>query len=114
MILVARAGWVAFPSGRDSKCVPPVSDASRLRSRGRDHWPQSGFCLIAGGGLQPGQVIGATDARGESPKGQPYTPQNVLATMYHCVGIDPATTLPDHTGRPMYLLDDRRMVEELD
>src|SRR5581483_9513464 len=40
---------------------------------GRDHWPQSGFCLMAGGGLRMGQVIGATDARGENPKGQPYT-----------------------------------------
>ncbi|MBY0230104.1 MAG: DUF1501 domain-containing protein, partial [Gemmataceae bacterium] len=47
---------------------------------GRDHWPQSGFCLLAGGGMQTGQVIGATDARGESPKGEAHTPQNVLAT----------------------------------
>lgn len=80
---------------------------------GRDHWPQSGFALIAGGGLQTGQVIGATDARGENPKGHPYTPQNVLATLYHVLGIDPATTLPDHQGRPVYLLDDRERVAEL-
>jgi hypothetical protein len=80
---------------------------------GRDHWPQAGFALMAGGGLQMGQVIGATNARGEVPVGQPYTPQNVLATLYHVLGIDPATTLPDHTGRPIYLLDDRRKVEEL-
>jgi hypothetical protein len=38
---------------------------------------------------------------------------NVLATLYHVLGVDPATTLPDHTGRPVYLLDDRRPVEEL-
>jgi hypothetical protein len=80
---------------------------------GRDHWPQAGFTLVAGGGLRMGQVIGQTDARAERPVGNPYTPQNVLATLYHVLGIDPATTLPDHTGRPMYLLDDRDPVREL-
>jgi uncharacterized protein (DUF1501 family) len=80
---------------------------------GRDHWPQSGFALLAGGGLNTGQVVGATDLRGERPKGIPYTPQNVLATLYHVLGIDPVTTLPDHTGRPIYLLDDREKVAEL-
>jgi uncharacterized protein (DUF1501 family) len=80
---------------------------------GRDHWPQSGFALIAGGGLRSGQVVGATDARGENPCGGMNTPQNVLATLYHVLGIDPATTLPDHQGRPVYLLDDRRPVTEL-
>ncbi len=80
---------------------------------GRDHWPQSGFCLLAGGGLQTGQVVGATDARGEHPKGKPYTPQNVLATLYGVLGIDPASTLPDHTGRPVHLLDDTGRVTEV-
>lgn len=80
---------------------------------GRDHWPQAGFALVAGGGLQMGQTIGATDRRGELPVGAPYTPQNVLATLYHVLGINPATTLPDHSGRPIYLLDDRRKIKEL-
>jgi hypothetical protein len=91
----------------------PRVGTQRGTTAGRDHWPQSGFTLLAGGGLQMGQVVGATDARGELPVGQPYTPQNVLATLYHVLGIDPATTIPDHTGRPVYLLDDRRRVEEL-
>ncbi|MEX0701050.1 MAG: hypothetical protein WD069_03055 [Planctomycetales bacterium] len=43
----------------------------------------------------------------------PYTPQNVLATLYHVLGIDPSLTLPDLQGRPMYLLDDRRKIDEL-
>jgi hypothetical protein len=80
---------------------------------GRDHWPQAGFCLFSGGGLRMGQVIGATDHRGELPDGEPYTPQNVLATIYHVLGINPATTIPDHSGRPIYLLDDRRKIQEL-
>ena len=91
----------------------PRLGTQRGTTGGRDHWPQSGFALMAGGGFQTGQVIGATDARGERPKGHAYTPQNVLATLYQVLGIDPITTLPDHQGRPMYLLDDRERVEEL-
>ena len=91
----------------------PRVGTQRGTTGGRDHWPQSGFALMAGGGLQMAQVVGATDARGEHPKGQPYTPRNVLATLYHVLGIDPATTLPDHQGRPIYLLDDREKIAEL-
>jgi hypothetical protein len=80
---------------------------------GRDHWPRAGFALLAGGGLQMGQVIGATDRHGGTSVGPPYRPQNLLATLYHVLGIDPATTLPDHAGRPQYLLDDRRRITEL-
>ncbi len=83
------------------------------RTPGRAHWPQAGFALFLGGGLKMGQVIGATDRLGASPIGPPYMPQNVLATLYHVLGIDPATTLPNHQGRPMYLLEDRRLIEEL-
>ncbi len=80
---------------------------------GRDHHGNANFALFAGGGLNMGQVIGATDARGERPTGTPYTPQNILATIYHVLGIDPSTTLPDHFGRPMYLLDEPEAVREL-
>jgi uncharacterized protein (DUF1501 family) len=91
----------------------PRVGTQRGTTGGRDHWPQAGFALMAGGGLRMGQVVGATNARGERPAGQPYTPQNVLATLYYVLGIDPVTTLPDHSGRPIYLLDDRRKIEEL-
>jgi len=91
----------------------PRVGTQRGTTGGRDHWPQSGFALLAGGGFERGQVIGATNARGEHPVGQPYTPQNVLATLYHHLGIDPQTTLNDHTGRPVYLLDDPTPVKEL-
>jgi hypothetical protein len=80
---------------------------------GRDHWPHSGCALMAGGGLGMGQVIGRTDARGERPKTRPYMPPNVLATLYHVLGIDPASTLTDPTGRPMFLLDDQEKIAEL-
>jgi Protein of unknown function (DUF1501) len=80
---------------------------------GRGHWVYAGFSLVAGGGLKTGQVIGRTDARGDHPVGVPYTPQNLLATLYHCLGIDPATTFPHHSGRPMHLLDNHVPIREL-
>jgi hypothetical protein len=79
---------------------------------GRDHFP-TGSVLLAGGGFKRGQFIGATDSRGEKSTSVPYRAANVLATLYQHLGIDPATTLPDFSGRPMYLLDDRRTITEL-
>jgi hypothetical protein len=80
---------------------------------GRDHWAHAGCALFAGGGLRMGQVIGATNARGERPTTRPYMPQNVLATLYYVLGIDPAMTLPDQNGRPMFLLEDQEKIAEL-
>jgi hypothetical protein len=80
---------------------------------GRDHWPSANIALLAGGGMRMGQVIGATDAKAEIIKERPLTPQNVFATLYHLLGIDPGQTLPDHQGRPMYLLEDREPITEL-
>ena len=80
---------------------------------GRSHWPEAGFLWIAGGGLRTGQVIGATDGRGEQVVGNPIGMQCVLATVYHVLGIDPAVTIPDHNGRPQYLLHDREPLSEL-
>src|SRR5262249_44227028 len=81
---------------------------------GRDHWPQASFALVAGGGFKMGQVIGATSSRAERPVGESYIPQNVLATLYQEVfGINLATTLPDHTGRPVHLREATRVVKEL-
>ncbi len=91
----------------------PRVGTQRGTTGGRDHWPQSGFALMAGGGLRMGQVIGATDARGENPRGRAYTPQNILATLYFVLGIDPVSTITDLQGRPHYLLDDREKVAEL-
>jgi hypothetical protein len=83
-------------------------------SAGRDHWPQAMFALVAGGGFRVGQAVGATTARAERPVGHAYVPQNLLATLYREVfDIDPAATLPDHTGRPVYLLDERDIIKEL-
>lgn len=79
---------------------------------GRDHWNEAGCVLVAGGGLRMGQVIGATDSRGERSFTQPIRYQNIFATLYHVLGIDPAQTLSD-MGRPLPLLEDRRPIAEL-
>ncbi|MSR58109.1 MAG: DUF1501 domain-containing protein [Planctomycetaceae bacterium] len=80
---------------------------------GRSHWPEAGFLWVAGGGLKTGQVIGATDARGEQIIGNPIGMQSVLATVYRVLGIDPAATIPDHNGRPQFLLDKREPLAAL-
>lgn len=89
----------------------PRIDTKRLA--GRDHWPEAGAAVVAGGGFKVGQVIGETDSHAGRSKGKPYTPSNVLASLYHHLGIDPATTIPDHGKRPMHVLDDREPVREL-
>jgi hypothetical protein len=73
-------------------------------SLGRDHWPDAYSALIAGGGLRMGQVVGATNARGEYPTADPLTPQDVLATIYRHLRIDPEHSFTDHTGRPVPIL----------
>jgi hypothetical protein len=80
---------------------------------GRDHWPNVSCALLACGGMRTGQVIGTTNRLGEVSKDRPVTFQNVFATLYHNLGIDPKTTIPNHAGRPMYLLDDFTPIPEL-
>jgi hypothetical protein len=80
---------------------------------GRDHWSPVMSALVAGGGMKMGQAIGASSARGEVPKDRPYKVPHVLSTIYQAIGIDPALTFPNGTGRPMYILDDRATVPEL-
>jgi uncharacterized protein (DUF1501 family) len=69
------------------------------RDAGRDHWPGAMSVLLAGGGLKAGQMIGATDARGAFPASDPHSPGDVLATMYHVMGVDARHEFQDHNGR---------------
>jgi hypothetical protein len=85
----------------------------KISQAGRDHWPSAGFALMAGGGLKTGQVIGETDSKGAEPKTRPLGPQNVLATVYTALGIDPSLAIPDFSGRPIALLDDPKPIAEL-
>jgi uncharacterized protein (DUF1501 family) len=80
---------------------------------GRDHWGHSMFCLLGGGGVQGGQVVGSTDRLGTRPHTRPVTPANIHATIYHVLGIDPKLHLLDPSGRPSPVLEDPTPIEEL-
>jgi len=76
------------------------------KNNSRDHWPQTSFAFLAGGGMRHGQVIGATDKQGGSIVDRPVRFQEVFSTLYHCLGVDPsAHTVTDTAGRPHYLVD---------
>jgi hypothetical protein len=69
--------------------------------------------MMAGGGLRGGAVVGATNSRAEHPIERPVDPQDILATVYRVLGIDPDTSFPDHTGRPIPLVSVGKPIAEL-
>ncbi|WP_425614423.1 DUF1501 domain-containing protein [Anatilimnocola sp. NA78] len=74
---------------------------------GRDHWPRVNSCLLAGGGMRTGQVIGSTDRLGGEATSRPVKFGEVFATLYHNLGISPQSTISDLSGRPQYLVHDQ-------
>ncbi len=79
---------------------------------GRDHWPQVGGGFVAGGGLNHGQAIGATDRLGSKIADRPVHFGEVLATLYRHLGLDPGTVkLPDLAGRPQYVVEHEPLKE---
>ena len=80
---------------------------------GRDHWPGAFSVLFAGGGLKVGQVIGATDSHAMHPITHPYSPGDVLATVYNFLGIDTRQEFHDRSGRPIRILGEGRPISEL-
>lgn len=112
-----------FTRGLDRKILIVVAGefgrTPRLRtgppdnSIGRDHWPDAYSVLVSGGGLRMGQVIGATDARGAYPTQSPCSPQDLLATIYHHLGVDWHHTFTDTTGRPIPILSGGQPIRQL-
>ena len=80
---------------------------------GRDHWPRLGSVLLAGGGLKMGQIIGASSPDGGLPADRPVGPNDVLATLYRHLGIDPSLHAVNLQGRPIQLLPDGKAIDEL-
>ena len=80
---------------------------------GRDHWPQVMFALFAGGSLKMGQVIGQSSANVESALTAPYGAQNLLATIYHVLGIDRSLEFTNASGRPMPIITHGRPIAGL-
>ncbi|MFO0870899.1 MAG: DUF1501 domain-containing protein [Pirellulales bacterium] len=84
------------------------------KTGGRHHWPAVGMCLLAGGGLRTGQVIGSTDRDAGQAASRPVHYQDVFATLYQRLGIPPTqTTLTDPAGRPQHLLDVGQPIREV-
>jgi uncharacterized protein (DUF1501 family) len=72
---------------------------------GRDHWPNCFSVALAGGGVRGGMVYGASDSIGAYPTANPVTPQELLATIYHCLGIEADTHIHDLQNRPYALVE---------
>jgi Protein of unknown function (DUF1501) len=81
------------------------------RQAGRDHWPQCGFCILAGGGTRPG-VVGTSDRQAAYPVAHPVSSGDLAATMYHLMGINPEATVPDQTGRPVPISHGGKVVRQ--
>jgi hypothetical protein len=80
---------------------------------GRDHWGAAMFCLLGGGGVQGGRVVGSTNRLGEAPQDRPVQPGDIHHTIFRVLGVDPQITFPDHAGRPIAAVDHGAVIEEL-
>ncbi|MHC5541706.1 DUF1501 domain-containing protein, partial [Singulisphaera rosea] len=80
---------------------------------GRDHWGEVMSVLVAGGGFARGRIVGSSNARGEVPKDRPVTPQDLLVTVYHQLGIDPETSFKNNSGRPISIGSTGQVIKEL-
>ena len=93
--------------------TPRMNDGSGKGTPGRDHWGNAMFCLLGGGGLKGGQIVGSTNKLGEAPKDRPVTPADIHATIYHVLGIDPSVSFLNSSGRPVRALDHGNIIHEL-
>jgi hypothetical protein len=80
---------------------------------GRDHWNYCYTVMLAGGGVRPGFVIGASDKSGAFPADRPVTPGDFVATLYHLLGVDPHRELFDSLDRPHRIVPKGDVVGEL-
>jgi hypothetical protein len=71
------------------------------------------FCLLGGGGVRGGRVVGSTDRLGQAPKERALVPADLHATIYHVLGIDPTVHFLDRTGRPVAAADRAEPIAEL-
>ena len=93
--------------------TPIVRDGPRIVGGGRDHWSRVYSMLLAGAGIAQGRVVGRSDRLGGDVLETPVSPKDILATMYHLLGIDPHTTITDRQGRPQPVAGEGRVRFEL-
>ena len=99
--------------GRTPRISIGKGSKTKVNQPGRDHWPRAMSMLVSGGGMRTGQVIGATDSKGEEPVERPLSPNDLWATVYRHLGIDYNLSFPDHAGRPMPILPYGSPIQEL-
>jgi uncharacterized protein (DUF1501 family) len=92
-----RVGQITGPAGADVG--------------GRDHWPHCYTVLFAGGGVTGGAVYGASDKHAAYPASDPVTPEDIAATIYHALGLDPTTEVHDPFNRPHHVATGRPIVQ---
>jgi hypothetical protein len=88
--------------GRTPRVGQRNSDAGAGRD-GRDHWPGCFTSVLAGGGIRGGQVYGSSDRHAGLPASNPVAPVDLVATIYHLLGVGPETALGDAQGRPLVI-----------
>src|SRR5205807_4555303 len=80
---------------------------------GRDHWAPLSTLAFAGGGLKMGQVVGESNSRAEVPKTTPISPQDLMATVFHVLGMPQGMHYNDPTGRPVPMINGGRVIRKL-
>jgi uncharacterized protein (DUF1501 family) len=88
---------------------PPGS----MGTPGRDHWGNAMFCLLGGGGVQGGRLVGSTNRLGDAPQDRPLRPGDIHHTIFRVLGVDPNLYFPDHSGRPIAAIDHGAVIDEL-
>jgi len=88
---------------------PPGS----MGTPGRDHWGNAMFCLMGGGGVQGGRIVGSTNRLGEVPQDRPVSPADIHHTMFQVLGIDRQASFLNHSGRPIPALEPGDVIREL-
>jgi hypothetical protein len=83
------------------------------KNGGRDHWPSCFSVVLAGGGIRGGQTYGSSDKVAAYPASDPVSPGDLIATLYHCLGVDPRTSIYDQQGRPFVLADGQPLLSLL-
>jgi hypothetical protein len=89
-----------------------ITSSAGAAANGRDHWPHCYTVILAGGGIRGGALYGASDRHAAYPASNPVTPEDIAATIYHALGIDPATRITDPQGRP-HTVAEGRVIQEL-
>ncbi|HWA99102.1 MAG TPA: DUF1501 domain-containing protein [Pirellulales bacterium] len=80
---------------------------------GRDHWPRAMFAVLAGGGMKTGQVIGASDEKGQGPANDAIVPDDIAASLFTVLGINPHKEYQTSSGRPIMVSRDGKVIREL-